>query len=243
MRHSLLLLTICVFGALMISPVAHAQQERESVIAEGSKVEVLPASPLSASVAPGRILIDVLQSGRPERYWHYEVRPETASVSRVREETFRDSQHENIVHGYHKPTGAIETCHKTPTAISPDGKYIAGCRFLVVGDGQFARKYLPVFFIADAATSKELFVWQMEESRIIRGFSWSPTSQAIAVLDHSEVYGKSAIEKLSAAAGHPVPHATVYLHVIPLSTMKPIEFLIRKDVTRAFERILDWSRD
>jgi hypothetical protein len=227
----------------MIPPLVHARQKPESVTVAPSKVEVLPSSSLPASVAPGRILIDVLQRGGPERYWHYEVRPQTASVSCVRDETFRDSQHENIVHGYHQPTGAIETCRKTPNATSPDRKYVAGCRFLVVPDGQFARKYLPVFFIADAATSKELFVWQMKESLVIRGFSWSPTSQAVAVLDHSEFYGKSAIEKLSAAAGHPVPHATVYLHVIPLATMKPVEFLIRKDVTYAFERILNWSTD
>jgi hypothetical protein len=229
---------------LVASSLAQAQHKATSgTVHTVGTVEVLPSGPLPSTTAPGRILVDILQGSRPERYWYYEVRPGKAAVSRVKEETFRDPQHEHIAETYHKPTGAIDSCRNRPTATSPDGKYIAGCRFLMVPDGQFARKYFPTFFIAEAATSKEVFVWQMDESRDIRGFSWSPTSQSVALLDKSGVYGKSPLEILSAAAGHPVPHDNVYLHLIPLSTKQPIEFLIKSDVIYSFTRILDWSAD
>ena len=80
---------------------------------------------LSADVAPGVILVDVLESGKPEHYWQYEVQPMVGLVRKVKEESFQDYAHENIPHVFLQPTGAIEACAKRPEANSPDGDYLA----------------------------------------------------------------------------------------------------------------------
>jgi hypothetical protein len=90
------------------------------------------------------------------------------------------------------------------------------------------------------ALKKEMMYWKLDQWRVISGFAWSPDSQSVALLDKLEVYGDDPLEKLSAWAGHPVPHDAVYIHVIPVSTMHPVEYKIRADVYAAFTRILAW---
>ncbi|MGB7028265.1 MAG: hypothetical protein WBD72_13325, partial [Candidatus Acidiferrum sp.] len=44
---------------------------------------------LSSDVAPGVVLLDILEAGRPEHYWQYEVQPTGGLVREVKEERFQ----------------------------------------------------------------------------------------------------------------------------------------------------------
>jgi hypothetical protein len=99
----------------------------------GSTEQTEHQAKLSADVAPGVILIDVLaidvpESGQPKYYFQYEVRPTTGSVRKVKEERFQDNKHEDIPHAFYQPTGAIESCRNDAQASSPDGEHLAHCR-------------------------------------------------------------------------------------------------------------------
>ena len=88
---------------------------------------------ISADIAPGVILVDVLgigvsESGQPERYYQYEVEPATGLVRKVKEERFLDYKHAAIPHTFYEPTGAIVGCRNDPQASSLDGEYLAYCR-------------------------------------------------------------------------------------------------------------------
>ncbi len=70
---------------------------------------------LSADAAPGVILIDLLESGHPEHYWQYEVKPAMGLVRKVKEETYSDYAHEKIPHVFLQPavarmTGCQRSC-------------------------------------------------------------------------------------------------------------------------------------
>jgi hypothetical protein len=204
----------------------------------GCRSQVRSISPqpvVSGEVAPGRIVVDILEPRGREHYYVYEVRPSKGSLNLTSEETFKDYQHERISHEYQRPTGAIDDCiSKKPTAESPDGNYVAGCTVDVQPGGRFSRIYYRVFFINEKNTGQEVFHWRLDEQRLIHGFAWSLNSRSIALLDSTEVYGKGPLEMIWAWAGHPVPHNTVYLHIIPVSTMQPGEYKIRSDVLYAF---------
>ncbi len=186
---------------------------------------------LSADVAPGLVLIDVLESGKPESYWQYEVRPSMGLVRKVKEETFQDYAHEDIPHVFLEPTGAIEACAKRPEANSPDGEYLAYC----TSSGS------DEFFVLDKKTSATLYHWKPEKWRRIQGFAWAPNSHSVAFLNISSYYGKSPLELLSGLSGHPVPHDTIFLNILDVRTWKITEYEVRSDVPYSFTRILNWS--
>lgn len=191
-----------------------------------------PQTVLSADVAPGSVLIDVLESGRPEKYWQYEVRPSTGMVRKVKEENFQDYAHEHIPHTFHQPTGAIESCTKKPEANSPDGEYLAYC----------TRSGSDEFFVIDKKKATEtLHQWKPNEWRGIQGFAWAPNSHSVAFLNKSTYYGTSPLEQLSGLSGHPVPHDTIFLNVLDVRSGKITEYEIRRDVPYSFTRILNWS--
>lgn len=190
-----------------------------------------PQTVLSADVAPGVILIDILQGGKPEHYWQYEIRPAAGSVRQVADKTFPDSAHEDIPQVFQQPAGAIEACAETPEANSPDGVYSARCTKLNSDE----------FFVNNAQTTETLHDWKPKEWRGIRGFAWAPNSRSVAILNLSEYYGKGPLESLSAAAGHPIPHDTVLLDVLDVGTGKVTEYVVRRNVVYAFTRILAWS--
>src|SRR5947209_2369004 len=77
--------------------------------------------------ASGTITIDILQSGRPETYWHYEVQPSRGVVRLVSEQHFPDYRHESIPTEYAMPTGAISGCKNVPSSVSPNSVYSAAC--------------------------------------------------------------------------------------------------------------------
>lgn len=190
-----------------------------------------PQTVLSADVAPGLILIDVLESGKPENYWQYEVRPSSGLVRKVKEENFQDYAHEDIPHVFHQPTGAIEACAKNPEANSPDGEYLAYCT------GSDSDE----FFVVDKKTTETLYRWKPEEWRGIRGFAWAPNSHSVAFLNVSSYYGKGPLELISGLSGHPVPHDTIFLNVLD-GGGKITEYEVRRDVPYSFARILNWSK-
>lgn len=186
---------------------------------------------LSADVAPGVILVDVLESGKPEHYWRYEVQPMVGLVRKVKEESFQDYAHENIPHVFLQPTGAIEACAKRPEANSPDGDYLAYC----------TRTGSDEFFVIDKKTGETLYHWKPEKWRGIQGFAWAPNSHSVAFLNVSSYYGKSPLELISGLSGHPVPHDTIFLDFLDVRAWKITEYEVRRDVPYSFTRILNWS--
>jgi hypothetical protein len=191
---------------------------------------------LSADVAPGVILIDVLgigvsESGQPEHYYQYEVQPATGLVRKVKEERFQDYKHRNIPDTFYEATGAIEGCRKEPQESSRDREYWAYCR----------RGEADQFFVDDKKTAQSLYHGTLGDRRGIRGFGWAPNSRSVAVLNSSSRLGKTPMELLSALSGHPVPHDTVFLTILNVRTGQTTEYLIRNDVPSALTRILNWS--
>jgi hypothetical protein len=186
---------------------------------------------LSADVAPGAVLIDVLESGRPEHYWQYEVRPATGWSHKIKDEEFQDYKHENVPHVFQQPSGAIEACAKNPEASSLDGGLLAYCS----GSGT------DEFFVTYKTTAQMLYHWRPAEPRRIRGFAWAPNSRSVAFLNVSSYWGKNPLELLGGLSGHPVPHDTIFLDVFDVRATTVTEYLIRANVPYSFTRILDWS--
>ena len=203
----------------------------ELIGCSNSRTDPVRQTVLSADVAPGIVLIDVLQSGQPESYWQYEVRPSIGLVRKVKEESFQNYEHEDIPHVFLQPTGAIEACARKPESNSLDGEYLAYC----TSSGS------DEFFVIDKRTGETLYNWKPKEWRRIRGFAWAPNSHSVAFLNVSSYFGKSPLELLSGLSGHPVPHDTVFLNVLDVRTAKMDEYLVRRDVTSSFTRILNWS--
>lgn len=185
---------------------------------------------MNGDVAPGIILVDILEPGHPEHYWQYEVQPTAGLVRRVQEKTFPDYAHEDLPHVFFQPAGAIGTCSSDTKAGSPDGKYVAYCQGSESG-----------LFVADEKGAETSCLWMPQEWRGIRGFGWAANSQSVAILNVSSYYGKSPLELLSSLSGHPVPHDTIFLNILDVRTGKTTEYLVRKDVPYSFTRILSWS--
>jgi hypothetical protein len=184
---------------------------------------------VSPEVAPGVILIDVLEGGQPEPCWQYEVQPATGMVRLVKQEIFQDYRHREIPETFYPPTGAIETCGKNPEASSPDENYMAGCRT----NGSYQ------FYVADRKSTRTLQQWKPDKN--IRGFGWAPNSNSVAILSTSGRLGMRPLELLSLLSGHLVSHDTVFLELLDVRTGKITEFVIRRNVISSSTRILNWS--
>jgi hypothetical protein len=183
---------------------------------------------MTVDVAPGSILIDILEAGRPEHYSQYKVQPSSGALRTVLKTEFADYTKENIPTTYQHPAGA-GGCNEHPLVPSPDGTFVAQCK----SDG---------LEIKDRSTSTTIYKWKTGEWRDIRGITWSPSSRSLAVLNTSEHLGKTPLELLSALSGHPVPHNTVFLDLINFESTSVTEYRIQENVVSAFCRILDWSQ-
>jgi len=75
---------------------------------------------VASDVAPGVILTDVLETGRPRHYWQYEIQPTAGAVRLVKEEVIQNIYTAFTPENFQRPAGAIETCAKKPEANSPD---------------------------------------------------------------------------------------------------------------------------
>src|ERR1700730_1480560 len=129
---------------------------------------------ISADIAPGVILIDVMgigvsESGQPEHYYQYEVEPATGLVRKVKEERLQDYNHEAIPHTFYEPTGAVESCRNDPQASSINGEYLAYCR----------RGEADQYFVDDKKTARSLYHGALGGKREIRGFGWAPNSRSV----------------------------------------------------------------
>ena len=205
---------------------------------------------LSGDAAGGKISVAVVDQRRREHYYQYEIRPSRGTVVLTGEETFEYLQ-EPATPESKEPSGAIYDCfmkfEPTYLAKSPDGKYVAACkqgswRTPIPGiPGAFSYKYFEIFSVTQVESGKEVFQWKLDDGRRIHGFTWSPNSRSVAVLNSTQRVGKGPLETIWTWAGHPVPHHTVYLNVIPVDTMQPIQYEIRGDVLYARAKILDWS--
>lgn len=186
-------------------------------------------------VAPGTVQIDLIEEGTPERYWVYAITPQQGTIRLVSTAEFPDRNHESIPEKFHQPTGAIHACSREPAAVSPNGKYVARCLHLFVKTDKFSGIDHDVFVVEDKVTGSELFHWQMEKERRIRGFSWSPDSSSVAILNLRLDYTQFAF------LGHQaIPHDSVCLDIIGFPNQFA-EYTVRRDVPYAFTRILDWA--
>jgi hypothetical protein len=187
-------------------------------------------------VAPvhGTIIVDILQSGSPEFYWHYALRPSEGTVVRISQQRFAGQKEQSIPRTYMQPAGAIFACTDRPQAVSPDGTFVATCEGRLNGPNSFV--------VLERGSGKEVLRWTPPQFRGFRGFAWSPDSKSVALLNTSEYYGKRPLELLSGLSGHPVPHHAVYVDLFEGSDWQRTEYLIREEVINAFTRILDWTQ-
>ena len=218
-RYGLLLKVLSLALILQVAGCSGARNE-----------QISRQTALGTDVAPGVVLIDVLEAGRPEHYWQYEVQPTAGLVREVEEENFQDYAHEDIPRDFQQPSGAIEACAKNPEAGSLDGNYLARC----------ANSGADEFFVVDEKTTETLYHWKPNKRRGIRGFAWAPNSRSVAVLNVSSYYGKTPLELLSGLSGHPVPHDTVLLDVLDVRSSTMTEYTVRRNVVSSFTRILKW---
>ena len=186
---------------------------------------------ISSDVAPGTVLIDILEAGHPEHYCQYEVQPTTGIVRIIKETTFPDYSHEDMPRTFQEPAGAIGACEGSSnlTATSPDGTYSARCTSANSADA------------LQVNSGARVAEWKTH-GRGIRGFAWAPNSNSIAILNVSSYYGKSPLELLAALSGHPVPHDKVLLDIFDVQTGQTTEYLVRNNVVSSFTRILRWAR-
>jgi hypothetical protein len=185
---------------------------------------------LSGEVAPGVLLVDVLEGGQSERYWQYEVQPTTGAVRLVKEELFPDYRHtEGVPEAFQKPAGAITSCAANPQASSPNGQYVAACR----DEGTWG------FYLTDNNSAKVLY--HLKSNKEIRGFAWAPNSNSVAIVCMTGHLGLSPLELLALISGHQVPHNTIFLDVVDVRTGKITEYVLRRNVISAFTRILNWE--
>jgi hypothetical protein len=191
----------------------------------GSHTEGHRQARVNPNIAPGTVLVDVLEGGQPQHYWQYQVQPASGTVEAVREETFEDYKHINMPRDFSRPAGALPGCSQSPRSDSPSGEYVAYCR-----SGSS-----PDFYIADK-TGRDLHHWR---GKGIRGFAWSPNSNSIAILAISGSVGMRPLELLSFLSGHPVSHGTVFLEIMDARTGRVTEYLVRRDVVSSFTKNLE----
>jgi len=190
---------------------------------------------LPIDVAPGTLTVDVLESGRPEHYWQYEIRPSRGTVITSKEERFADPNDEDIPTAFLEPTGAVQNCRTKPAAFSPDNQVVARC------DSSVPAENRDKVVILDAKTERQIYEWAPKQWRGITGFAWAPNSGSLAILKLSSYYRNNPIESLSALSGHPVPHDTIFLDIVGIKTGKLTENRVREDVISSFCRILQWT--
>ncbi len=186
-------------------------------------------STLSADVAPGVVVVDVLEGGIPEHYWQYQVQPTSGAVKILKEEAFQDYKHEDVPTTFLQPAGAIEACAKNPQASSPNGQYLASCRS--AGSEEF--------YLIDNKSGNT--VYHLKSDKGIRGFAWASNSRAVALVPVSGHIGMRPAELLAFVSGHPVSHDTIFLDVVDVRTGKATEYVVRRNVISALTRILEWS--
>jgi hypothetical protein len=186
---------------------------------------------LAADIAPGSIVIDVLESGDPATYSQYELRPSAGTVRHVKEQSFPAYTSVQVPANLQQPSGSIQSCEKKPRASSMDGFYEAYC----TNSGK------DEFFVEDRRTGELLSHWKLDESRSIKGFAWSPNSRSVAFLTTASRTGKSPRDLSAAASGHPVSYDTVFLNILDMRTRKMVVYEVSRNVRAAFTRILVWS--
>lgn len=185
---------------------------------------------LNADVAPGFVLVDILEAGQPEHYWQYQVLPATGLTRMVKEQTFQDYKHEDLPADFYQPTGALESCARNLHATSPNGKYVAYCKSGPSDE----------FYVADQQSNETLQHWRPRKG--IRGFAWAPNSNSVAILTVSGYAGMRPRELLSFISGHPVSHDTVFLDLLDMRTGTITEYVVRRNIVSSFTRILNWGQ-
>ena len=194
-----------------------------------SQSEMPAQKVIGGDVAPGVLSIDILEGGQPSRYWQYEVRPSTGVVRVLRDETFTDYKHEDVPRTFQQPAGTVETCSKSPRALSPDGTLLAYC----------SRNSSDELYVIDQRSNATVCEWKSPKQ--IRGFAWSPNSGSLAILNAASHTGMKPLDLIALVSGHPVPHDTVFLDFLNIKTRAITEYVIRRNVMSAFTRILEWS--
>lgn len=187
---------------------------------------------LQGDAASGTLLVEILVSRTGgDDYWRYRSAPGTGEVARADEGRYA----EGVWLTPNPPTGQT-TCNRGAVrASSPDGRFVVEC---ANPDGRQAR-------LSVKEQEKVVYSWNPQPWRGVDGFAWSPSSRAIALLNHSS---RASVwlgpwDLLGGVTGHPLARNTYYLLVVALEPPESVEYVIRTDVREGYgASILDWSR-
>jgi hypothetical protein len=205
-----------------------------------------PQPPLNLAIAPGVVTVDVLGINKPllpfldapEQYWTFGLQLNTGTLDLKSWETYKSKEEEKLAN-LEAPGGHIDSCKNPSAAISRDGQYSVRCEELKGPGGTILENG---FVVTDTSTHADVLRKQLDPSRVIQGYAWSPDSQAVAILSSCEQYDPSFFgltEKWQRLSSY--PWHTYYLTVFNVKSGQWGEFTIRRDVPKGWARILGWA--
>ena len=123
---------------------------------------------------------------------------------------------------------------RLPSALSPDGKFLASAIVPQKGDPYAPAESLGIF---EYPTGNLRGVFKTIDSQIIESIAWSPTSDMIVVLAATSKSGKSPGDILSAVSGHPVSYVSFYLQIVSLTGKSLAETKLASDLQSGFGHV------
>lgn len=184
---------------------------------------------------PGTLTVEFSNGNH---YWNYQITPEQNSVRLSAQGDFKPTVTAQVPSQgtqSSKPLGPSLTCEKSPRVTSPDGKFVAGCRVI-------PKKIRDHFEVTNGTSSTPLYEWGGHSEFEIDAIAWSPDSQWVALLHHSERYGKDPLSLFVGLSGHPIPHSSVFLLLFNVCTGVATEYLVEKDVKYLlYPTIVSWT--
>lgn len=182
-----------------------------------------------SNIAPGTVTVDIsIPRTAEDRYWQYQIVPTAGSVIEVKNGTRERTSTQNVAASAPRPD-----CYRGTTVLSPDRRLVAAC------SGEFGGRRAN--FSITVNQTQQVFEWNPDGWRGIDGVLWSSGSRSLALLNHSEQRGGGILERIWAAAGHPVPHSTYYLDIVDVTTGKVYELSLQENVSSGEARTLEWS--
>jgi hypothetical protein len=123
---------------------------------------------------------------------------------------------------------------RPPSALSPDGKFLASAIVPQKGDPYAPADSLGIF---EYPAGNLRGVFKTTDSRILESIAWSPTSDTIVALTATSKSGKSPGDILSAVTGHPVSYVSFYLQIVTLTGKSLAEAKLASDLQSGFGQV------
>lgn len=194
---------------------------------------------------PGVIVVDVLESGHPDKYILFELTPSTGSLRT----SAGNTKQRNAVQLWRQQTvsfatGWLKDCElfvlpespnilRYPSAESPDKRYTAVCR--VTDRGHVRMEVM--------ASEPKTIVWSrdFDEGWEVEGFGWNPQTASLAVLVRSSFPRRGGFWEIPAFLGHPEPDVAVYVIIISAESWSSRNFLVAEHLDSSMVRLLEWK--